>query len=129
MRRSSFVFVLTLAFIAAACTARAKDPSTSSQPRKDPTIMDTTDLWRNNFSTVYDAVSRLHGDWLLPRGGPQGVRQPELGVWVEGQLRTRPAEFLKSVRVSDVRQVRRLTPGESLHVYSWPWGGLVLTLR
>jgi hypothetical protein len=38
-------------------------------------------------------------------------------------------DYLRNLRPADIRQVRRLATTESLHTYSWPWGGLVLTLR
>lgn len=92
--------------------------------------MDSTELRGGNFSTVYDAVSGLHADWLLPRGGPgTGGRAPALGVWIEGQTIARPADFLKTIRPIDIKQLRRLTISEALQTYNWPWGGLVVTLR
>ena len=91
--------------------------------------MDTTELRGGDYSTVYDAISRLHADWLLPRGGPSGGRAPALGVFVEGQLRDRGVAYLRNLRPIDVKQVRRLSATESLNTYSWPWGGLVITTR
>ena|SRR5689334_4781506 len=131
MRRITVFFVFAFAVVAAGCAAKsgAAGGGTAARTRKDPTIMDSTELRSCNCSTVYDAISQLHADWLLPRGGPQANRAPELGVWIEGQLRTRPASFLRDLRPTDIKQVKRLSQTESLHTYSWPWGGLVLTPR
>ncbi|HET9425758.1 MAG TPA: hypothetical protein VFO55_10335 [Gemmatimonadaceae bacterium] len=119
-------FALLLA-IAVACAAR--DPGTGTTPRRDSSIMDTTDLRSHDYSTVYDAISRQHADWLFPRGGPVGGQRPVLGVWIEGNMRSMGVDYLRTLRPVDVRQVRRLSTTESLHTYSWPWGGLVITLR
>jgi hypothetical protein len=118
---------LALAF-AAACAARINPDGTRSAPR-DRSVMDTTELRSPNFSTVYDAISAQHADWLLPRGGPVNGVNPTLGVWIEGSLRSLGVDYLRNLRPADIRQVRRLATTESLHTYSWPWGGLVLTLR
>jgi hypothetical protein len=130
MRRLSALFSLALAVAAAGCVQKGYTPAGTAAARdRDRSVMDTTELRGGNFSTVYDAVAALHADWLLPRGGPQGQRSPELGIWIEGQMRARPVDFLKTIRPVDIRQLRRLSTTESLHTYSWPWGGLVVTLR
>lgn len=100
-----------------------------STTRRDPSVMDTTDLQRDSYSTLYDAISAQHAEWLLPRGGPTGNRRPELGVWIEGSIRSQGVGYLRTLRPTDVSKVRRLTTTESLHTYSWPWGGLVITPR
>jgi hypothetical protein len=129
MRRISVVLAIAFAVVLAACGPKSST-ARSSTPRRDPSIMDTTELRGGNFATVYDAVSALHADWLLPRGGPgTGGRAPALGVWIEGQQRANPADFLKTIRPVDIRQLRRLTISEALQTYNWPWGGLVVTLR
>ena len=103
---------------------------TAATARRDPSIMDSTEIRGGNYSTVFDAVSARHADWLLPRGGPQAGRPAPLGIWIEGQSRQpRGVDYLRTLRPVDIRQVRRLSTTESLHSYSWPWGGLVLTLR
>lgn len=131
MRRTTVVLALVFATVAAGCATKGgvASGSSASRSRRDPSVMDSTELRNGNFGTVYDAVSVLHADWLLPRGGPTGQRSPELGIWIEGQLRTRPVDFLKTIRPVDIKSLRRLSPTESLHTYSWPWGGLVITPR
>jgi len=129
MRRISVALAIAFVVALAACGPKAPNAGTSG-PRRDPSVMDSTELRSGSFSTVYDAVSALHADWLLPRGGVStGGRTPELGVWVEGQMRARPADFLKTIRPIDIKQLRRLTISEALQTYNWPWGGLVVTLR
>ena len=130
MRRFSAVLALTIAVAVVACAPKySAGGSTATRRDRDRSVIDSTELRGGNYSTVYDAVSALHADWLLPRGGPQGQRSPELGIWIEGQTRARPVDFLRTLRPVDIRQVRRLSTTESLHTYSWPWGGLVITLR
>ena len=123
----ALLFVV-LAIAAAAC-AKNTTAGGASAPRRDRSIMDTVELRDPRFSTVYDAISALHGDWLLARGGPSGGRMPELGVWIDGQMRTRGVDYLKTIRPVDIKQVKRLSTTESLHSYNWPWGGLVITPR
>lgn len=119
--------VIAAVAVAAACTHPSG--TSSRAPRRDPSIMDSTELRDGNYSTVHDAISATRADWLLARGGPSGTRRPELGVWIEGTTRSVGVAYLRNLRPIDIRQVRRLTTTESLHTYSWPWGGLVITLR
>lgn len=134
MRQSSPHRVARLVIFAAAVAAAAAcgppiEGGTRAAPRRNTSIMDTAELRGHNFSTVYDAISARHADWLLPRGGPSGGRNPTLGVWIEGSTRSLGVEYLRTIRPVDIGQVRRLSTTESLHSYNWPWGGLVLSLR
>lgn len=127
VRAALFVLAVT---VAAACFPHHADPSAESGARRNTEIMDSTELRSDmSFSTLYDVISAKHANWLLPRGGPQGQRLPELGVWINSAYRTVGVDYLRSLRPADVREVRRLSTTESLHTYSWPWGGLVITLR
>lgn len=133
MRSTIHRMILRLAFVAAGVSlivaCGPKSTTTSTAPRRNTSIMDTTELRGHNYSTVWDAISAQHADWLLPRGGPSGGLSPQLGVWIEGSVRNMGADYLRNLRPVDIRQVRRLSTTESLHTYSWPWGGLVITLR
>lgn len=130
MRRIYVVIVVAIAVAAAGCTARSKAAGdTATRSRRDPSVVDSVELWSSTAGTVYDLVSSTRADWLLPRGGPQANRSPELGIWIEGQMRTRPTSYLTTIRPVDIKRIKRLSPTESLHTYSWPWGGLVLTPR
>lgn len=130
MRRFPALLAIAFAITSAACASRGATASSgTASARSDPSIIDTTQLRDGNYSTLYDAISHLHADWLLPRGGPSSGRVPELGVWLEGQTRSRGVDFLKTLRPIDVRKVRRLSVTESTTSYSWPWGGLVITTR
>jgi hypothetical protein len=130
MRRFPSLLVIAIGIASAACAAKSTTASGgTATARRDPSILDSTQLRGGDFSNVYDAISRLHADWLLPRGGPSGGRLPELGVWVEGQMRSRGVDYLKTLRPIDIIKVRRLSITESTNSYSWPWGGLVITAR
>jgi hypothetical protein len=130
MRRLPALLILAFAIATAACAAnKAADGTSTRSRRADPSVLDSSQLRNGNFSTVYDAIRQLHADWLLPRGGPSGGRVPELGVFVEGQMRNRGVTYLQSLRPIDIIKVRRLSITESTNSYSWPWGGLVITAR
>lgn len=120
------LFVVLVAIVAG-CAARAG--GSTDRTRRNPSVMDTTELRSRDYSTLLDAISALRPEWLLPRGGPTGQQNPELGVWLEGSTRSVGVAYLRNLRPIDVRQVRRLSTTESLHTYSWPWGGLVITPR
>jgi hypothetical protein len=119
------LFVVLVAIIASC----ASTGGSGTRTRRNSSVMDTTELRSHDFATVLDAISALRADWLLPRGGPSGQRNPELGVWLEGSTRSVGVAYLRNLRPIDVKQVRRLSTTESLHTYSWPWGGLVITPR
>ena len=135
MKRTRAIFALSLAAGLAACASKATTAAEGSSAtanrtaRRDPSVMDSTELRSGDYATVYDAISRKHADWLLPRGGPSGGRTPELGVWIEGQTRSRGVDYLKNIRPIDIIKVRRLSITESTGSYNWPWGGLVITAR
>jgi hypothetical protein len=130
MRRIPVFLALAFAVAVAGCAARrGVSGESATRSRRDPSVVDSAELWSSTAGTVYDLVSSTRADWLLPRGGPQANRSPELGIWVEGQLRTRPTSFLTTIRPVDIKRIKRLSPTESLHTYSWPWGGLVITTR
>jgi hypothetical protein len=116
---------------AAACASKSATASGSSaaKSRRDPSVMDSSMLWYGNYGTVYDALTAQHSDWLLARGGPSGGRLPEVGVWLDASQRSRGVDFLKSVRPTDIRSVKRLSPTETLSSYNWPWGGLLIRSR
>ena len=126
VRLSAFI-VAAVALVA--CAATPKDTATTTAARRDNSIMDSTELRGHNYSTVYDAISALHSDWLLARGGPTANQTPAVGVFVDGSRRARDVSYLRELRPSDVKLVRRLAPTESLHTYSWPWGAIVITSR
>lgn len=123
IRATVFVFLVA---IVVGCASRTGG---STDTRRNPSVMDTTDLHSRDYSTLFDAISALRPDWLLPRGGPTGTQNPQLGVWLEGSTRSVGVGYLRNLRPLDVRRVRRLSTTESLHTYSWPWGGLVITPR
>jgi hypothetical protein len=134
MKPTRALLLISLAAGIAACASKSSGTTTASggtatAARRDPSVLDSTQLRSGNYSTVFDAIQRIHADWLLPRGGPSGGRNPELGVFVEGQVRNRGVEYLKSLRPVDVMKIRRLTITESTGSYNWPWGGLVVTSR
>lgn len=125
LRATLFLVAIVMS---AACAAKSTSAS-GTTARRDSEVMDSTDIRGHNYSTVYDAISAQHANWLLPRGGPTGQRAPELGVWIGGRTTSVGVEYLRQMRPVDVKEIRRLSTTESLHTYSWPWGGLVITLR
>jgi hypothetical protein len=131
MRRLHALLVIGLAAAGAACASNKATAAggTATAARRDPSVLDSAQLRGGDYSTVYEAISRLHADWLLPRGGPTAGNPPQLGVWIEGQTRNRGVDYLKTIRPIDIIKVRRLSITESTSSYSWPWGGLVITAR
>jgi hypothetical protein len=96
--------------------------------------MDTTELRRPEFRTVYDAIKALHPDWLLARGGATSLsnskrQTPAIGVFFEGESRAYSLDKLTDLLATDVSSVRRISGSESLGTYGpdWPWGAIVIT--
>ena len=131
MRRFPTLFVCALALGVAACASKGATASggTAEASRRDRSLIDSAELRESRASSVYDLISSTRSDWLLARGGPSGGRMPEVGVWTDASQRTRGLDFLRTIRPTDIRSVRRLSPTESLHSYNWPWGGLVIITR
>src|SRR4051812_45747941 len=130
MRRYPALLAIALAVATAACASKSATASGgTATARRDPSVLDSTQLRGGNYSNVYDAIQTLHADWLMPRGGPTAGAQPQLGVWIDGQTRNRGVDYLKTIRPVDIIKIRRLSITESTSSYSWPWGGLVVTTR
>jgi hypothetical protein len=127
--RIRVLLVLCLTAIAAACAAGPKS-SSGSTPRKDPSVMDSTDLGDGRFQTLYDAIAGQRGDWLIPRGNvSNGGQSAALGVFVGTSTRSLGVEYLRSIRPGSVASVKRLSPSDALHNYGWNGSALVVTLR
>jgi hypothetical protein len=129
----SFRLLLTGLMVAASACASTAKPTVDGQratARKDPSVMDSTDLRNKGFQTLYDAIAGQRGDWLIPRGGVgPGGQQPTLGVFIGTSVRSMGVDYLRAIRPADVATVRRLSQSDALHNYNWPWTALVITPR
>jgi hypothetical protein len=134
MRRFPALLAIALVVVSAACASRsASSPTASGEPataaRRDPSVIDQTELHASTQATVYDMIRTTRADWLLARGGPSGGQTPQVGVWTDASQRPRGVDYLKTISPRDVKRIKRLSTTETLHSYNWPWGGLVLTTR
>ena len=132
MRRFPALLAIALALVSAACASKSATTASggaATATRRDPTIIDETELHAGGYATVYDLIRSTRADWLLARGGPSGGQAPQLGVWTDASQRSRGVDYLKTISPRDIKRVKRLSPTETLHSYSWPWGGLVITSR
>jgi hypothetical protein len=104
----------------------------SGNPRADRSRMDTLEFRNKSFRTIYDAIRATHPDWLNVTGGstsikPSGQNTPTLGIFIEGQNRSQPMEYLTRLTPEEVISVRRISASEALSMYGWPWTGVIVT--
>jgi hypothetical protein len=132
-QRIRAVLLSTLATVLIAC-ASGGSPSAAGTERSDHSRMDTLEFRNKNFRTIFDAIRATHPDWLNATGGTTklqtstgGQNTPTLGIFIEGQSRTQPMEYLTRLTPEEVRSVRRIGPSEALSLYSWPWASVVVT--
>lgn len=142
--------IALLCTIAAACASgssagpatqagSASIPSTASRApsRGDRTRLDTTDFRGHNYRNLYDAIQTTHSEWLRAVSGTKSLGgtgngvAATVGVFIDGSQRSMGIDYLKSVNVEEVRQVRHLAASESLINYGpdYSFGAIVVTLR
>ena len=82
---------------------------------------------------AYDAIASQRSYWLRPMGSSstRGGGTPTVGVFVDGERRAYDFNYLRQVRVEDVKLLRYLPPSESVNKYGaeWAWGAIVITLE
>jgi len=104
---------------------------------RDRSRMDTTDLRGSTYRNAYDAITATHPDWLRAAGGTKslggtGNGLPAIvGVFVDGSQRSMGVDYLKSLNVVEVREIKHLSASESLIHYGseFAFGAIVVTLH
>ena len=115
MRAKTFVGVL-LSCAVCACGSAASTAGTQAAPagRSSNSVLTQSQLAATNSENLYDAIAKLHPDWLSSRG-PTSVTDAtptSASVFMGGSLLGR-AEALKDMRVDDVSEVRYWDAGRA----------------
>jgi hypothetical protein len=115
MRAMTLVGVL-LGCVLCACGSAKSTVDTQAAPagRPSPNVLTESQLVATNSDNLYDAIAKLHPDWLSSRG-PTSVTDAtptSASVFMGGSLLGR-AEALRDMRVIDVTEVRYWDAGRA----------------
>jgi hypothetical protein len=111
---------MTLIGVVAGCLACACAPATKAtqtQPAPDRgngTVLTQAQLSATNSDNLYDAIAKLHPDWLSSRG-PSSVTDPTptmASVFMNGTMLGK-TDYLRDMRVLDVTEVRYWDAGKA----------------
>ncbi len=117
------VLVLPLALTVCASCAKRATQQTGTFPSRD--VITRADIARTHAQNAYDAVERLHGQWLRERGtsqmpasgaGPQ-FEEAQVQVYLDGQ-RMGTVDNLRRIEVAAVEYIQFIPPAEA----SSRWG-------
>jgi hypothetical protein len=103
MRALTMTVVAATLLLTACATARTETGSGNRASNR----VTQEQLAATNAETLYDAISKLHPDWLTTRG-PSSVSDPtptSASVFMNGSLLGR-VDYLRQMRVLDVTEVR-----------------------
>ncbi len=108
--RSRRRFLALLILWSAACAANQQS---GSAPRGiDRNVLTQQEMLDQHFVSAYDAVEALRSQWLQARG-PDSFKSPSQ-VWVyQDNVKLGNVETLRSVAVSSIVAIRRLSPNEA----------------
>ena len=116
--RATTLAGMLLSCVLCACGSAASTADTQAQPapagRSSNSVLTQSQLARTNSENLYDAIAKLHPDWLSSRG-PTSVTDAtptSASVFMGGSLLGR-AEALKDMRVDDVTEVRYWDAGRA----------------
>ena len=109
---------VALACLLAGCgsaSSAAGGPQTQGSPeRQNRSVITQAQLAATNSETLYDAISKLHPDWLSARG-PTSVSDATptgVSIFMNGVLLGK-AETLRDIRVLDVSEIRYWDAGQA----------------
>ena len=110
--------VIGLTLLAAACASGGG--SGESGPRRDRNLITSEELTQIAAgSTAYDAIQRLHGNWLRGRGTSSVV------VFVDG-VQMGGTSVLRNYRVDSIRECRFIPPADATLRFGTGYGGGVI---
>jgi hypothetical protein len=111
---------MTLIGMVAGCLACACAPATNgtvtqaAPDRGSGNVLTQAQLSATNSDNLYDAIAKLHPDWLSSRG-PSSVTDPTpttASVFMNG-TNLGKADYLRDMRVLDVTEVRYWDAGKA----------------
>ena len=110
--------VVVLSLLVAACAAGSG--SGDSGPRRNPNLITNAELIElTDVNTVFDAIRRLHPNWLTGRGGSPAR------VFVDG-MDMGSTDILRNYRVNQVEEVRFVSPSDAPMRFGTGFGGGVI---
>lgn len=130
--------IAALRFVAAlmlAGCASGGTMATAGQPHRDPNVITSDELAKENSPSVYDAIQHLRPELLQPRPGSQSssIDSPQdytVHVYLDNS-RLGELSDLRSVPVSTIREIRYLNPAQAMQRFGSgnPGGVLLLISR
>jgi hypothetical protein len=112
MRTLATVAVLMSCVVGACSPAAGTTQAGAPAPRGS--VLTQAQLSATNSETLYDAINKLHPDWLTSRG-PSSVTDAtptSVDVFMNGTMLGR-ADYLRDMRVVDVTEVRYWNAGQA----------------
>ncbi len=119
MKYKSSVSIIALALVMASCSSAGTGSATS----RNSHVVTTEELAGADYLSGLEAVRRLRPNWLRVRGQATFSRQWSEGIrlYVDGRHHHDISE-LKSIRCSDIREMRFLTGREATMRYGTDHG-------
>jgi hypothetical protein len=111
MRAKSLVAV-AVAWTLTGCARGAMPDGSAASNRKN--VITQEQLAGTNTDNLYDAIVKIHPDWLTSRG-PTSVSNPTptvVSVFINGTMLGK-ADYLREMRVLDVSEVRYWDVGQA----------------
>lgn len=127
---------LTALALAIACAIGACAPAAGTTqagaPASRNSVLTQAQLSATNSETLYDAINKLHPDWLTSRG-PSSVTDAtptSVDVFMNGTMLGR-ADYLRDMRIVDVTEVRYWNAGQAAARFGMghPRGVIEITRR
>jgi hypothetical protein len=111
--RTLATVAVLMSCVVGAC-APAAGTTQAGAPAPRGSVLTQAQLSATNSETLYDAINKLHPDWLTSRG-PSSVTDAtptSVDVFMNGTMLGR-ADYLRDMRVVDVTEVRYWNAGQA----------------
>ncbi len=100
--------IVGTAVVLALCVACAGSPA--SRPTRDTNMITRDQVIAGNYSNAYDAVKRLHPNWLVKRSTSSANRAVAIITYVDG-VSYGDISWLRNVQGASIESIQRIDAG------------------